>query len=302
MRLDAPRASDFLEALYSFKSILEREAKERGGYVAILDRPRGPLAFIGDLHGDYATLREILRILEDNDVLDNGLVVFLGDYVDRGPPEGQVGVLYELAMLKSSLGSRVVILRGNHEPPRSLEPVPHDYPGALRRLYPQQAGDIYSASRRLFDEMPHAAVVRGLALALHAGPPTFGFERGLLGYLASDRSDVKALIEILWNDPDEVVEYAAPNYIRGVGSLWGRKVTEKALEVVGAKVIVRGHEPVSSGFKLNHGGRVVTVFSRLGPPYFNEEASILLCSPEDLQPGSSIAKKCVVKLGWHGNA
>lgn len=297
--MGAPRASEFLEAMYSFISMLEREARERGGYVAILERPRGPLAFIGDLHGDYITFKEILRLLEENDVLDNGLIVFLGDYVDRGPPEGQVGVLYELATLKSSLGSRLVVLRGNHEPPRNLEPVPHDYPDALRSIYSQRAEYIYSASRRLFDEMPHAAVIKGLALAVHAGPPTFGFERGILGYLASDRSDIKALIEILWNDPDDVIEYVAPNYLRGIGSLWGRKVTEKALEVVGVKVIIRGHEPVSSGFKLNHRGRVATIFSRLGAPYFNEEASILICDLEDLVSGNRITERCVVKLSSH---
>ena len=37
----------------------------------------------------------------------------------------------------------------------------------------------------------------------------------------------------------------------------------------------RGHEPVGEGFKINHDGKVLTLFSRKGPPYFNKHAAYL---------------------------
>ncbi|MEM3970885.1 MAG: hypothetical protein QW736_06655, partial [Fervidicoccaceae archaeon] len=39
-------------------------------------------------------------------------------------------------------------------------------------------------------------------------------------------------------------------------------------------LIVRGHEPSDYGYKLQHNGTVLTLFSRMGPPYFNRSAAI----------------------------
>ena len=36
---------------------------------------------VGDLHGDYKALQSILRMVD----FDSDLLVFLGDYADRGP-------------------------------------------------------------------------------------------------------------------------------------------------------------------------------------------------------------------------
>jgi protein phosphatase len=42
-----------------------------------------------------------------------------------------------------------------------------------------------------------------------------------------------------------------------------------------AKILIRGHEPCEEGFKINHGGKVLTLFSRKGAPYFNEHGAYL---------------------------
>jgi protein phosphatase len=42
-----------------------------------------------------------------------------------------------------------------------------------------------------------------------------------------------------------------------------------------AAVLIRGHEPADAGFKINHAGRVLTIFSRKGEPYFNSQGSFL---------------------------
>ncbi|MEM4475615.1 MAG: hypothetical protein QW405_04300, partial [Fervidicoccaceae archaeon] len=116
----------------------------------------------------------------------------------------------------------------------------------------------------------------GRLVALHGGLPTRGWDvegLGLREYLGGEsESWVDAYTEILWNDPIEsdVVRLESP---RGVGYLWGRPVTEAAKRR-GVELVVRGHEPCEKGYKLNHGEAVLTLFSRKGPPYFNERACV----------------------------
>lgn len=67
---------------------------------------------IGDLHGDLDALRILLSRLPTMDATDT--VVFLGDYVDRGPDSA--GVLDFLRFgLPRQTPARLVFLRGNHE-------------------------------------------------------------------------------------------------------------------------------------------------------------------------------------------
>ena len=279
-----PSASEFrrsIEDLLSMEEESERNGRsawngERRGEVIVVEPRRDPVALIGDIHGDYETFKTIVERLEAEGRLDRGLTVFTGDYVDRGPPSGQALVLHELATLKKSLSDRLILLRGNHEPPPGLTPYPHDYPAALERLYGGSRGvELYRLSSRLFNRLPHALVIDNIALVLHGGPPTSGFERGIMEYLGWDR-DLAVIEEILWNDPAEAVEYRSPSP-RGAGWLWGATVTEKALRATRTKLIVRAHEPVETGYKLNHGGRVVTLFSRRGHPYYNLRAAYLAC-------------------------
>jgi len=62
---------------------------------------------------------------------------------------------------------------------------------------------------------------------------------------------------------------------RGAGKLFGKRVTEKVLRKLNAKILIRGHEPCQEGFKINHDGKVLTLFSRKGSPYFNEYGAYL---------------------------
>jgi serine/threonine protein phosphatase 1 len=78
---------------------------------------------IGDIHGDLAALQAIFERLPQLGPDDT--VVFLGDYMDRGPDSaGVVGWIRDLA---TSGGPKVVALRGNHED-AWLQVVEHGWP------------------------------------------------------------------------------------------------------------------------------------------------------------------------------
>ncbi len=67
---------------------------------------------IGDIHGDLAALRTLLSRLPGLDATDS--LVFLGDYVDRGPDSAGV-VEFLRFQLPALTPARLVFLRGNHE-------------------------------------------------------------------------------------------------------------------------------------------------------------------------------------------
>lgn len=288
---------DVLEILGSFMDSLknERSSRERPRGVVEIDVRRFSRAIvIGDIHGDLETLTRILGELDlERSLGEKTVMIFLGDYVDRG--DKQVETLLLVAMLKIIYGDRIVTLRGNHEPPDILPVYPHDFPHVLRSLYGPEGDRIYREAKKIFDLLPYAAVYRDKAVFLHGGIPVFstiGCGRDYRCILDADER-VKTLEEILWNDPteDPDIEYAPSP--RGAGHLWGESVTRIFIEKTGIGYIVRGHEPAWEGYKLNHSSRVITIFSRKGPPYYNAYAAALVI---DLQSFKGFSREHLLIL------
>ena len=72
----------------------------------------GPVAVIGDVHGQVDKLRRIIEKLASVPDISNRWIVFIGDLVDRGPdPKGAVDVYCDLA----AQHGKVTWVCGNHE-------------------------------------------------------------------------------------------------------------------------------------------------------------------------------------------
>ena len=78
----------------------------------------------------------------------------------------------------------------------------------------------------------------------------------------------------MWSDPLEKIRGTRPSP-RGAGKLFGEDVADRILKMLNVKVVIRGHEPCENGFKTNHGGKILTLFSRKGEPYCNEQGAYL---------------------------
>lgn len=66
---------------------------------------------IGDIHGDIGALYKLLHCFPELEATDT--IVFLGDYIDRGPSSKQV--VDFVRALPNQTKAKVVALRGNHE-------------------------------------------------------------------------------------------------------------------------------------------------------------------------------------------
>jgi protein phosphatase len=273
--------ASFAEAVASLSS---EEAEKLLLEGAQLLRPERPFAvtqpdartvFHGDLHGDIVSVYDVWERLGKEEVLRNYKLVFLGDYVDRGPK--QLEALLLVLALKAKRPSEVFVLRGNHEPYPGLEPLPHDFPRHLAQRF-EDWRRVYRAAKEVFEAMPFALVVEGSAVAYHGGPATVLLRRGCKGLSCVFGEPEREVVEeILWNDPgnvcgwDDGPEVCWSPSPRGKGVLWGPGATRYLLEALGVKFVVRANTPVD-GVKFFHEGKVVSVFTRVGAPFFNKRA------------------------------
>jgi protein phosphatase len=233
---------------------------------------RGKAIVVGDLHGD---LQSLIFILEDSGFIrsspqDREYIVFLGDYGDRG--DESVEVYYLILSLKSIFKEKVILLRGNHEGPQDLGVRPHDLPYFLRARYAGEWRKIYESLRELFDSLLHSVIAKEKYLMLHGGLPEGITSVSDIAYAHQYHPDKRYLEQILWSDPGRTPQ-TCPSP-RGAGRIFGEKITREILDRLGIRTLIRSHEPCE-GTSLNHKGKVLTLFSRKGAPYFNSRAAYL---------------------------
>lgn len=273
------RCDDLLHTTQDALQLLNKET-EQVGDLRITGRlvrmpPKGEIVVIGDIHGDLESLR---TVLEDSGFMEktlkgkDSLLVFLGDYGDRGSYSPEV--YYVVLRLKKMFPENVVLMRGNHEGPEDLLAYPHDLPTQLSRRFGKAGTDVYTKLLELFSQLYNAVLVEEKYILLHGGVPSKASTISDLAYAHEKHPHDSHLEEILWSDPNESIR-GTQSSPRGAGRLFGIDVTEKFLKMLEAKVLIRGHEPSFEGSKTNHNGQILTLFSRRGPPYHNEHGAYL---------------------------
>jgi len=210
------------------------------------------IAVVGDLHGDCRSLNSIIELVN----LEFDLLVFLGDYADRGP-DG-VEVIRIVAKLQKEHPKNVVPLMGNHED-YTEDGYPKFNPCTLivEAENKVKNWDCYFQTEfKPFISALHLCVlVPNNALLVHGGVSS-----KIKSLKDLQKPSDKLRIDLLWSDPTEG-KGEERNWMRGVGVAWGADVSETVCNAIGVKRIIRSHQPqlAESGPFVSHGGKVITV-------------------------------------------
>lgn len=242
------------------------------------------LVVVGDIHGDIVSFQKILNEFRWEDYLnsDENILIFLGDYIDRG--QYSLEVLLGLCKLKSLFPNNVILLRGNHEAYHYFPFSSFSFPDELRARFGSKGEEFYSKYIKVFfDSMFGFCEIDSFAVLLHGGLPVIEdlkFFENYKFHLSNMLSQRGLMEQILWNDPRELVENYWQFSNRGLGKYFGKKVTDLWLSHTGCKFVIRGHEPCK-GFKTNHQEKILTLFSSK-QPYPKFESAFLKMSRNDI--------------------
>ncbi|OWJ54432.1 hypothetical protein Pdsh_08170 [Pyrodictium delaneyi] len=301
-------------ALEELPELLREAAELLRSRGPVLEAKAGRVLVVGDTHG-YPEVSEWALSLADKAGAD--LVVFLGDYVDRGTRGSENLELLVRRLLDEP--DRIVLLRGNHE-----SPLMNLYYGFRDEVVSKLGIDILEPLYDFYTSLPYMLLADGI-LYVHGGVPcrVCGNEPEEPISLAEIRERLEELhgsrrgldpedhvaMQLLWNDPRGTIDWFLPS-ARGPGIYYyGREAWKTFMEANSLSLIVRGHESLdafhvwlpdgSQRYRIDHGAvmnpeelrySVVTVFSSLyhgagaGAALVTEEGMVFLRYPEEL-PG-----------------
>lgn len=231
------------------------------------------LFVVGDLHGDLVSLDQFLQLVD----LGENLVVFLGDYADRG--EDGLGVVDRVTELLREYPRRVIGLKGNHE----------DFaPDGRPRFSPchlvEEAKERRSGWERYFrqtytpflERLFLGALIPNETLFVHGG---ISGEIGSVACLATPTPSIETAV--LYGDATERFTGERFNQRRAKGNRFGDDVTAAVCQALSVKRIVRGHqhELARNGPHLQHGGKLWTVISTV---VFSRRPYVVAIDPQRL--------------------
>lgn len=197
---------------------------------------KGKIIVAGDTHGDVVISKEIVKkFFEEN----YDYLVFLGDYIDRAPPDvgSSAYNINFLLEMKANYPDKIYLLKGNHEANYAIPCYPHEFK--------DEVGEEYEKYIAIFKEMPLAGMLNNVFVA-HGG-----IFKGDLENM--NKNDIEAIEALTWSDP------AIANLYRGAGIPFNYEDLEEFLAKLDAKAFIRGHDYNLNGIIVYE--KCLTIFS-----------------------------------------
>lgn len=208
----------------------------------LIELDTGRVIFVGDTHGDVDATRQVMeRYLH----LGN-TIVFLGDYVDRGPASAEN--LRTLLSAKLEHPDRLFLLMGNHEGQKAMKFHPADFWDSL-------SAELYERYASALSKLPLAVATSNGVIGLHGALP--GVES--LAEINEIRFGDKNWAQITWGDwRDESGHYLGQAMMSGRPQ-FGRDWFEETMAKLGRNVLIRSHQPDAPPILFDD--RCLTIFT-----------------------------------------
>ena len=239
------------------------------------------IVIIGDLHSDFEALKGILLklICSEYDYPGKAVFVFLGDYLDRGFKPFQT--LRLLFRFRQIIGQRCIFLKGNHDGFYYNRANEVFYPlvkpaDSIEMMFHLFEAETMEKFKIFFDILPYfvlAQVNERFYFITHGGIPKdsltnqITFENLHLVRLpfsskkALQSKVYKALKSLTWGDPVAIDYFRDQDTVRFE---FGSLQFERFKESFGFTHLVRGHEPICTGFQSFYNEQLFTIFSTGG--------------------------------------
>lgn len=211
------------------------------------------IVFVGDTHGDLETSKKVL----DEFLKKDFKILFLGDYVDRGPfSKENINFLLEK---KSLFPEKIFLLAGNHEHYFVEKFSPADFWENLSKKE-------FSFYQKIFSFLPLVAIGDNF-VALHGALP----DVKKIGDFKKIKLGDKNWQAIVWGDFEEKEgDFLGYDPFSG-RPIFGKERFYKVMRNLKKKILVRSHDPSAKEKMFN--GRCFTIFSSR---YYQREVKILI--------------------------
>lgn len=199
---------------------------------------RGKAVFVGDTHGDLQASRVVVKTY----LPKNYTVVFLGDYVDRGP-QSRENLDYLLALRETH--ENLVLLAGNHE----MYPIESFRPAEFWEGLSPSGREEYGTA---LASLPLAAEGKGF-LALHGVPPDVASLKAFEGI----ETGSPQWFRMMWGDfREKEGEDLGPFLGR---PRFGSGYFFRVMKTLRKHLLIRSHDPRAPEWMF--GGRCLTIFT-----------------------------------------
>lgn len=197
--------------------------------------------FVGDTHGDILTSKKIIK----NYLKPKNKIVFLGDYVDRGPFSKEN--IDFLIKIKKENPKQIFLLKGNHE----LYPFFRFSPANFWETLSKKDFIKYS---KIFEKFPLISIVKNI-IAVHGILPDIK----TLSDIEKIKPNSKESFQICWGDfQDKESEYLGLDPFSGRPQ-FGKNYFLKVMKQFKKDILIRSHQPNSPLFMFDN--RCLTIFS-----------------------------------------
>ncbi|OZC06998.1 putative phosphoprotein phosphatase 1 [Onchocerca flexuosa] len=251
-----------------------------------------PIKVVGDIHGQYEDMHKLFGVIGK---VPDVKMIFLGDYVDRGPQS--IETIIYLLCLKVKFRDRIYSLRRNHE----TLTVNRIY-GCWNECALKSNVNLWRNFQSFYNRMPMAGLISKRVLCMHGGlsPHLTNLEQICQIKHPCEPSDRGLLIDLIWSDPTNKGDgwFYSP---RGLSYSFGKGVLLSACKLLKIDLIIRAHQVVQDGYELMVGKKLITIFS--APNYAGQfnNAGAVVCIDDELQvtfqqlripPGPTCMRPC----------